>query len=242
MKKLWFTLGIFLLLAVQTAFCQVKVDTAEITSSVPELTSFHSIIYPMWHDAYPEKDIQALKGFVPEIKTKIDAINKAVLPGILHDKKSDWDNQLKELNKSAENYYTASGGNNDEALLNAAEDLHRNYEMMVRVIRPALKEIDAYHQSLYVIFHKLYPSGKYDEILAMADGLITQADAIVKYPKDDRLKRRLGNDLARFDTAAKNLFDSTVRLKESLKTSNVSEKDKAVQEVHSAYQALDSLF
>ena len=40
----------------------------ETESAVPELEAFHEVIYPIWHTAYPEKDIAALKGFVPEIE------------------------------------------------------------------------------------------------------------------------------------------------------------------------------
>jgi hypothetical protein len=241
MKK-YAVLSLLIALSLQTSFCQVKIDSSEITSTVPELSAFHEIIFPMWHQAYPDKDIQALKGFVPEIRKSMDAINKAVLPGILHDKKTDWENQLKQLNGASDKYYQAAEKQDDKALLDAAEDLHRNYEMMVRVIRPALKEIDAYHQTLYIIFHKLYPEKKYSEITQLMDGLVQKADAIVNCQKDERLKRRLNNDFSGFDSAAKNLYDATLVLRDSLKGNDNAEKDQAVTDVHSAYVKLDSLF
>jgi hypothetical protein len=241
MKK---TILFFIVLAIIPQFvnCQVKLDSAEINSSVPELTKFHEVIYQIWHDAYPSKNVNALKGFVPQIKQSMDAVNNAKLPGILHDKQGDWNSQLKELNGSAEKYYSAAQGNDDQSLMNAAEDLHRNYEMMVRVIRPALKEIDAYHQTLYIIYHKLYPEKKYNEIAAMSGDLVSKANAIVTYPKDERLKRRLGNDVAEFDASAKALYDASVALKRALEGTDEAKKDQAVQVVHSAYQKLDSLF
>lgn len=90
--------SIFFVYTAQT-FSQVKIDSTEITSSVPELTEFHRIIYPMWHRAYPAKDIDALKGFVTEIKISMDKINHAMLPGILKDKEVKWKNQMREKSR-----------------------------------------------------------------------------------------------------------------------------------------------
>ena len=232
---------IFLVFASKISFSQVKIDSLEITSSVPALTDFHEIIFPMWHTAYPAKDISALKGYVPQIKASMEAINNAALPGILKDKEADWKNHLKEFNVAAENYYKASEENDEEALLIAAEQLHYNFEMMNRVIRPVMKEIDDYHQTLYIIYHKLYPDKKYDEIAKLMDILIEEADAITKYPQD-KLNKRLGNSISKFDLASKELYNATVSLKEVLNENDSMMKDEAVRHVHTMYQNLESVF
>jgi hypothetical protein len=220
---------------------QVKIDTSEITSSVPALTDFHEVIFEIWHTAYPEKDINALKGFVPQIKESMEELNKAVLPGILKDKEADWNKQLKDLNEAAENYYRASEGKDDEILLDAAEKIHYQFEMMNRVIRPVLKELDAYHQLLYIIYHKLYPDRKYSEIEVLMDSLIERADALVKYPRD-KLKKRLGDGVVSYDNASKELYQATVSLKEILAGNDPVKKDEAVEQVHTLYQHLESIF
>ena len=232
---------IFLLFVNQISFSQVKIDSSEITSSVPELTNFHEIIFPIWHTAYPAKDINALKGYVPQIKASMDEINKAVLPGILKDKEILWKNQLQQLNVAADNYYKAAGENDDEAMLTAAEALHHNFEMMNRVIRPVLKEMDDYHQILYIIYHKLYPDKKYDEIAGFMDSLVERADAIRKYPQD-KLKKRLGDQISKFDPAANELYIATAALKEVLNGNDAMKKSEAVQNMHTKYQNLEALF
>jgi hypothetical protein len=242
MKKLNLLLClIFIVSANQISFSQIKVDSSEITSSVPELTSFHEIIFPIWHTAYPAKDINALKGYVPQIKASMDEINKAVLPGILKDKEILWKNQLQQLNVAADNYYKAAGENDDEAMLAAAEGLHHNFEMMNRVIRPVLKEMDDYHQILYIIYHKLYPEKKYDEIAPYMDSLVERADAIRKCPQD-KLKKRLGDNISKFEAAANELYDATIALKEVLKGNDTMKKSEAVQNMHTKYQNLEALF
>jgi|WetSurSiteA1Bulk_404760.scaffolds.fasta_scaffold00300_10 hypothetical protein len=242
MKKfVVFSCLFFFVFAAEMSFAQVKIDSTEITSRVPELTDFHDIIYPMWHNAYPAKDIKTLREYVPQIKVSMEAINNAVLPGILKDKEADWKGQLKEFNTAAENYYKAAEGNDDEAMLVAAEKLHFQYEMMIRVIRPVLKEIDDYHQTLYIIYHKLYPDKQYDEIAKMMDNLVEKAGAIAQYPPD-KLKKRLGENFAKFEPASKELYDATVALKYALNGTDPLKKDEAVQHMHTMYQNLESVF
>jgi hypothetical protein len=223
------------------SFAQTEIDPAEITSSVPELSEFHDIIYPMWHEAYPSKDYDALKGFVPKIKSYVESINKAKLPGILRERENEWKKQLEELNMAAQNYYDAVNKNDNEALLKAAENLHSAYERMVRVIRPVIKEIDDFHQTLYIIYHKLYPDGKYDEIAGLTGDLVTKAGAIMNYPRE-RLKQRLGDNIDKYDAAAKQLYNSTLALKEALNGNDPKKKNEAVESMHTAYQDLDAVF
>jgi hypothetical protein len=220
---------------------QTQIDPAEISSTVPELNKFHEIIYPIWHDAYPAKDYSALKSFVPKIKSSVESINKAKLPGILRDKEVEWKTMLDELNTSAQNYYTAANNNDNEALLSAAERIHTAYERMNRVIRPAIKEIDDYHQVLYIIYHKFYPDDKFEEISKLTSDLTSKAEAILNYPKD-RLKQRLGDNIAKYDSAAKQLLNATINLKEALNGSDTQKKKEAVESVHKAYLDLDSIF
>jgi hypothetical protein len=242
MKKLFVYICLLsVLFSSSITFAQTVVDPAEISSSVQELSDFHDIIYPMWHDAYPAKDYNALKEFVPKIKSNMESINKAKLPGILREKETAWKSQLNELNSSAQNYYSAANGNDNNALLTAAEKLHASYEKMVRVLSPALKEIDDFHQTLYVIYHKLLPDSKFDEIAGLTGTLVTKAEAIVNYPQD-KLKTRLGDKLGTYSVSAKKLYDSVTNLKEVLKGTDPNKKKEAVESMHKAYEDLDSLF
>jgi hypothetical protein len=242
MKKLFSLLGVFsVLLCPSAIFAQTNDVQAEISSNVKELTDFHEVIYPMWHEAYPAKDYNALKNLVPKIKSGMDEINNAKLPGILRDKEGAWKSQLSEFNKSAQNYYSAASGNNNDALLSAAEELHSGYEKMVRVIRPPLKEIDDFHKDLYIIYHKLLPDSKFDEIAGMTGKLTTEAEAIKNYPHD-KLTARLGSNVEKYDAAALKLYDSVKSLEKVLKTTDPVKKKEAVESMHSAYEEIDSLF
>src|SRR5665647_2096137 len=107
MKKLFVLLFVSMLFISMNVKAQHTIDSTEITSSVPELFKFHDVIYVIWHEAYPSKDIPALKSIVGKIQTDMGNINNAQLPGILKDKAGKWQDGLKVLNASAENYYAA---------------------------------------------------------------------------------------------------------------------------------------
>jgi hypothetical protein len=242
MKKFLISISLFLALSFNfICFGQTKVDPAEISSTIQELTDFHDIIYPMWHDAYPAKDYNALKGFVPNIKSDMESLNKVKLPGILREKEAAWKSQLSDLNNSAQSYYAAAMSNNNSELLTAVEKLHSSYEKMVMVLRPPLKEIDDFHQTLYIIYHKLLPDSKFDEIAGLTGALSTKAEAIVNYPQE-KLKKRLGDKIGAYNVSAEKLLASVTFLKEVIKSNDPAKKKDAVESMHKAYEGLVALF
>lgn len=238
MKKIYVLLFIALSLITINVNAQNTIDSTEITSSVPELYQFHDVIYVIWHEAYPAKDIVALKGMVEKIQNYMEKINSAQLPGILKDKEAKWKEGLKVLNASAENYYNIAKGNDDQAMLDAAEKLHADYEMMVRTLKPVSKEVDSYHKDLYVIFHKFYPAKDYNAIAGIIDNMIIKAEAC----SNAKLPKRLENKTEEYQKTVKELVEKTTALKEALKTNDGALIDKAVDVMHSKYQDLEKMF
>lgn len=223
------------------AFAQTAEQAAEISSTVPELQAFHTVIFPMWHKAYPAKDTAALKSFVPKIKENMEKINKAKLSGILRDKEEQWKSELVKFNAVSENYYKACAGNDETAILKAAENLHRGYEAMNRVVKPFIPEMDSYHQTLYIIYHKLYPKKDYKAISALMDKFVSQAEALTKTPQD-KLERRLKDKTPKYYQTSKELYDSTVALKDALDTKGAKEKAAAMEKLHNTYKKLEAVF
>lgn len=238
MKKLFVLLFVSMMFIAGSIMAQNNIDSTEITSRVPELVQFHDVIYVIWHEAYPSKDIAGLKGMVDKIKADMEKINGAQLPGILKDKEGKWKEGLKVLNASAENYYTAAKGSDDQVMLDAAEKLHADYEAMVRILRPVSKEVDEYHKDLYVIFHKYYPVKDYKSIIPMMDGMIAKAEACM----NAKLPKRLEAKTEVFQKTVKELVEKTMALKETLKSNDGAAIDKAVDVMHSKYQDVEKIF
>ena len=227
-----------ILVAVWLAVAAPLALPQETESAVPELEAFHEIIYPIWHTAYPEKDIAALKGYVPEIDRLAAGIYGAKLPGILRDKEAKWQAGLAELRKSVEGYAAAAKGTDDQALLDAAETLHARYEMLVRTIRPVLKEMDEFHKALYVVFHKSLPDKKFGEIRAASPELKAKAEAVAKAQLSTRMEAR--ND--RFQTAAADLVAAATSLVGASAGADDAALEKAVLALHEKYVALEKVF
>lgn len=215
--------------------------THEISTSVAELSIFHKIIQPMWHKAYPAKDIAALKAFVPQIKEYMAGMNAAKLPGILREKESAWKAELKKFNEVADSYYKAAEGNDDAAVLSAAEKLHSAYEAMNRVIKPFVKEMDEYHKTLYVIYHKSLPEKKFEDIAAVMPKLVEQADAVTKYPQD-KLEKRLKDKTSKYYTISAEMLNATKELAEVMKGKDKKKQEAAIEKVHRIYQKLETVF
>lgn len=229
---------ILALFFIKDAAAQCETDSSEIKWRVQELSDFHDVIYVIWHEAYPSKDIATLKSFVPQIKFHIEAINNVSLPGIVQDKANKWKEGLSVLNSSAEQYYKAAEGNDDQAILDAAEELHAKYEMMVRTIAPVMKEVDIYHQLLYIIYHKYLPNKDFASLSGVIDDLVTRAENI----KTGKMSKRVESKKDEFLSVTDELIESTKALKEVLATDEATKIEAAVEVMHTKYMKLEQLF
>ena len=68
-----------------------EITQEELTATVPELRELHEVIYPLWHNAYPEKDYALIKELLPQAESLTAKLDAAKLPGILRDKQEAWD-------------------------------------------------------------------------------------------------------------------------------------------------------
>lgn len=206
----------------------------EVNGEVKELADFHEVIYPIWHTAYPEKDYAALRSYVGDVNKYANKIYEVKLTGILQDKTAKWEEGVGVFKNSVDNYNKAAEGKDDAALLNAAEKMHSDYENLVRIIRPVLKEVDAFHKELYVIYHKYLPDGNYEKIKEVAPLMLEKAKAI----KTAKLNKKMESKKDAFNKAADELIASTEVLNKATKETY---KDD-VEKMHRSYQNLEKIF
>jgi hypothetical protein len=235
-------INLILILTLLMAFPFLAQDdqhSTEIESSVPELFEFHEVIYPIWHTAYPEKNYAMLKEMVTDVNSGAEKIYSAELPGILRDKQEVWENGVAKLRSSVEKYNEAMAGTNEEEMLLAAEDLHSDYEMLVRIIRPVTKEVDEFHKVLYMIYHHYWPNKNMEEFGNAVDDLSMRADELANCV----LPKWASDKSDSFKEQSQKLYESTKNLKE-LKDSKADETqlNKAIEDVHDNYVALEGLF
>jgi hypothetical protein len=237
-NKINLTVILSLLLALPL-FSQDDQHSSEIDSSVPELIEFHEVIYPIWHTAYPEKNYSMLKEMVPEVNSGAEKIYSAQLPGILRDKQEEWGKGVTKLRASVEKYNKAMQGTEEAEMLLAAEELHSDFEMLVRIVKPVTKEVDEFHKVLYMIYHHYWPNKNMEEFGKAVDDLAMRADELANCV----LPKWASEKSDEFKEQSQKLYNATKKLKE-LKDSKAddTELDKAIEDVHDNYVALEGLF
>jgi NADH dehydrogenase/NADH:ubiquinone oxidoreductase subunit G len=203
-------------------------------ADVPALHAFHEVIFKIWHEAWPKKDTAVLRQLLPDVEKGISDVASAKLPGILREKKAAWDEGVKGLQAAGSEYKAAAAGKDDPTLLAAAEKLHSRFEGLMRVTRPALKELDDFHASLYMLYHHYLPDYDIQKIRASAAELKQKMVAL----NAARLPERFKQKEAEFQSARRKLSESVDALN-AVVQSNADQKIKnAVHELHSNYEAL----
>ena len=238
MRRIVALFALFLMIIGVAGLFAQGMPQGEMSSSVPELDAFHDVIMPMWHTAYPNKDYAALRELAKDVPPGVAKIAGAKLPGILRDKEAVWAKGVADLKAASDAYIKAAAGKDDAALLTAAETLHTRYEGLVRLVRPVLKEMDDFHKVLYVVYHKYLPDKKYGEIRTVASDLVAKAEAVTKATLSKRLEPRT----AAFQEAAGKLLAAARALEAACAAGAGLEIEKAVESVHSSYQALEIVF
>ena len=234
MRKLTFLFA--LILNGTFVFAQLPDETS---GRVPELDAFHKPIYELWHTAWPAKDIAKLKALFPDVEKAYSALAGVKLSGILRDKQPKWDEKLQILAQSMKDYKGSVEKSDAEGILKATEAVHMNYEQMVRLVRPVVKELDVFHQSLYLLHHYYVPENKTEQIKAAADSLVQKMVAL----NGAALPKRLEAKTEQFKKALKNLDESVKAFAEAVKAKKGKDEiAKLETTLHARYQVVEKVF
>jgi hypothetical protein len=237
-KRNWISAVLFCAMISAVGFGGPLQKPAEATASVPELTAFHEVIYQIWHEAWPKKNTALLQKLLPDVEKGIASVAAAPLPGILHEKKAAWSKGVVDLQAAGAEYKTAATTNDDAKLLAAAETLHSRFEALTRAIRPALKELDDFHSVLYMLVHHYLPSNQKDKIKSASMELKQKMAALNEAKLPESLQAR-DHD---FQVAKGMLAGAVGALEQSVESNDDAAIKKAIESVHSRYQALEKVF
>jgi hypothetical protein len=243
MKKLPLIVSIaFLVLSVTPVLTMAQEKTApaaaETVGRVPELEKFHTVIYKLWHTAWPKKDIPMLVALAPEITAGTDSVAKAQLPGILRDKKEPWDKNVAVLQQCAVRYTAAAAGRDSLRLLVEGEKLHMQYEAMVRLIRPPMKELEAFHTELYMLYHHYGPEFDLPKIRNASSTMEEKMNILNSAELPDRY---MGKADA-FAAARTALSASVSAFRDVVKTDDRQKITMGIERVHVNYLTLERVF
>lgn len=230
----------FTLLSSVVGFAQTPAHatSTDAQAKVPELERFHTSIYKLWHTAWPKKDITMLTALVPDIEKGAAAVAAATLPGILREKQDQWKTGVAALQVRVTEYTAAAQAGDSVKLLAAAEQLHSQYEALVRTIRPVLKQVGQFHETLYVLYHYYVPEFTIDSIVVSAGVLRQKMEALNAATLPERLKAREET----FVAARTKLSASVEAFSAAAETRDKKKITQAMDRVHTDYQALEAVF
>lgn len=230
------TLGVWMWASATTLTQQPK--PAEIKAEVPALTAMHEVIMPLWHDAWPKKDTRAMAGMVRDLERHATAVAGADLPGILRDKTSAWREAVARLQGSVAAYRQAVDAGNDGALLQAAERVHADYETLVKVVRPLLKEIGDFHATLYVLYHHQLDPLDVGGVTDSVKALQTKAVALNAAVLPERLKARQDA----FAAQRTRLARAVDAVAAALAAKDEAKLRESIELLHVEYEKLEQVF
>jgi hypothetical protein len=225
-------------LDVAPAVAQPAPKPEDLKSSVPALDAMHEVIMPLWHDAWPNKDVKAMAAMLPDIEAHVATVSKAQLPLILRDKQAAWAAGVDDLNQTAAAYKAAVAAGDNEALLKAAEKLHAQYETLVKIVRPILPEMEDFHGSLYVLYHYQISPFQMDKAAASIQAIQAKMDALDKAVLPARLKAKTEAFNLQRDRLSKSVADVVA----ALATRDEAKIKSAIEMMHSQYESLERVF
>lgn len=109
---------------VQTNFSQLG---ASLRMKIPELVSFHDVLHIVWHDYYPNDQIDSIKAILPQFKEKAAALNNIQWPAVLSGDATMLTQKVKDLQKAVDDLEAACQGGDVEAINKATEAVHEKY-------------------------------------------------------------------------------------------------------------------
>lgn len=102
---------------------------------IPELVSFHDeVLHEIWHEAYPNNDIAAIKAAVPAFKEKAAALSNIQWPNALGADLNKIKAKVVDLQNAVNALDLACQGDDAEAIKKATEEVHSLYESIARAL------------------------------------------------------------------------------------------------------------
>jgi len=91
------------------------------------LDEFHAVLYLMWHEDYPKKDLDALKKRIPELSARMDRLMAQTLKGPYRVSAEAYDSARDALNKEVRSLVDSLSEGGQDAVWKALNRVHDRY-------------------------------------------------------------------------------------------------------------------
>ncbi len=94
---------------------------------VKELESFHLVLYPIWHRAFPKKDYDAVIASAPDFQEKMDVLMKVVLSEKFKDISKEFTEKRKALKNSVDEFVKTCNKKDKKKIEEKLTKIHTAY-------------------------------------------------------------------------------------------------------------------
>ena len=101
---------------------------------IPELVAFHDVLHTVWHDYYPNDQIDSIKAIVPQFQEKAAALNSIQWPAVLAGETEQLNQKIKELQQAVDELEAICQGDDVEAIKKATSAMHDAYRNINRML------------------------------------------------------------------------------------------------------------
>ena len=98
-----------------------------------EIEQFHLVLYPLWHQALPDKDYQAIKAAIPSLEEKMDALMRAPFPQRFKALEPQFIQKREALKISVEELADVCRQNKEEKIIDKLTQMHEAYRELDQV-------------------------------------------------------------------------------------------------------------
>jgi flagellar motility protein MotE (MotC chaperone) len=98
-----------------------------------EMEEFHLVLYPLWHEAMPNKEYQTIKDAVPSLENKMDALMKAEIPEDFKDIETRIIEKREALGKAVEDLANVCRKNKNQEIIDKLTQMHESYRALDEV-------------------------------------------------------------------------------------------------------------
>ncbi len=140
------------------------------------IDDFHKILAPVWHDAWPEKDYDALIAAGPKFKEAFDGIAKLEPKFKSKAREAKFMALRKEFKQKVDEFATAARAGDKEKVYEIMPDLHDAFEMTASSLLPVdYPEFDGFLTTLSIIAKKHIPKNNMEGIIGSTETLVEKA-------------------------------------------------------------------
>ncbi len=224
------SIRILLALALLTtlAYAQTCPSSRAAKAGISPFETFHKIMHPAWHEAYPAKDFAALMKAAPEFEKAFEAIAALEAKTNNPTRKAAFLQHREEFAGLVKSFASAAKADDSQAVYEIMPELHEAFEMTASACMPRpYPEVEAIAITTHLILDKHLPADNAEGIVGSTETLQEKMKALTEKSLPSELQEKKAEILPLFADWTK----LSARMKESLDKKDMAAYKTSAEEL-----------